>query len=351
MSSTHYAPNLNLLSLFCGAGGLDLGFRNAGFSVALAADFDQASVNTYNHNFKSSRSLLIDLSRIYGVELVDLYRDITNAELPIGILGGPPCQGFSQANSFSSPDDPRNKLPSRFVETLRAFNSAGRIHFFVFENVAGMKSQKHLGRYEEIRQEFEESGFKVFEQELNSRRYGVAQSRRRLFFVGLNRDIYEGKNFHFPCGEDTILTLRDTIYGLPDPTFYSRDLTPDQISYHPNHWTMRPKSSKFGKPHLKFTGRSFKRLEWDKLSPTVAYGHREIHVHPTGIRRLSIFEAMLLQGFPEEYELVGNLSEQVRQVSNAVPPPVAQCIASALLELIMPSLEQRNSKLQEVLDV
>src|SRR5262249_46639336 len=77
-------------------------------------------------------------------------------------------------------------------------------------------------------------------------------------------------------------------------------------------------------------GRSFRMLEWDKPSPTIAYGHREVHVHPNGRRRLSVYEALLLQGFPSEYELVGSLSAQISQVSEAVPPPLARAIAGSI---------------------
>ena len=103
------------------------------------------------------------------------------------------------------------------------------------------------------------------------------------------------------------------------------------IPHHENHWTMRPLSKRFSRPGgADRAGRSFRRLEWDKPSPTVAYGHREIHVHPDGCRRLSIFEAMLLQGFPEDFVLEGTLSSQVEQVSNAVPPPLARALAKAI---------------------
>jgi adenine-specific DNA glycosylase len=92
---------------------------------------------------------------------------------------------------------------------------------------------------------------------------------------------------------------------------------------------MFPRSNKFGHSGT-VQGRSFHRLSWNKPSRTVAYGHREIHVHPNGRRRLSILEAMLLQGFPQRYKLAGNLSQQVTQVSNAVPPPLARSIARSI---------------------
>ena len=118
---------------------------------------------------------------------------------------------------------------------------------------------------------------------------------------------------------------------LPEPQFFKKNLRPENIPVHVNHWTMQPKSPRFSNPDGQYPdGRSFKRLTWEGPSRTIAFGHREIHIHPDGRRRLSIYEAMLLQGFPENFVLKGNLSEQVEQVSNAVPPPLARCIAAAV---------------------
>ena len=138
------------------------------------------------------------------------------------------------------------------------------------------------------------------------------------------------------------------IGSLPDPAFFARDLDKSTIPYHENHWTMRPVSKRFSRPGGPVrAGRSFRRLEWDKPSPTVAYGHREIHVHPNGHRRLSIFEAMRLQGFPNEFVLEGTLSSQVEQVSNAVPPPLAQSLAEAIKSAM--ERAERNSQTNDVL--
>ena len=96
---------------------------------------------------------------------------------------------------------------------------------------------------------------------------------------------------------------------------------------------MRPRSSRFSNGTLKqgeIRGRPFRVLDWDEPSWTVAYGHREVHIHPNGKRRLSVYEAMLLQGFPPEYVLSGTLSDQIRMVSDAVAPPVAKALAQAI---------------------
>jgi DNA (cytosine-5)-methyltransferase 1 len=120
---------------------------------------------------------------------------------------------------------------------------------------------------------------------------------------------------------------------LPEPVHFSKGLTREDIPFHPNHWCMKPKSDKFTTGRMipgEIMGRSFRVLPWDQPSYTVAYGHREVHVHPSGKRRLSVYEAMRLQGFPEKYELIGTLSDQIRIVSEAVAPPVARAIAEQL---------------------
>ena len=135
--------------------------------------------------------------------------------------------------------------------------------------------------------------------------------------------------------------MRDAIAGLPEPVFFARGMTAKDIPFHPNHWTMMPRSPKLT-TQVPTDGRSFRRLLWDEESPTVAYGNREIHVHPDGGRRLSVHEAMLLQGFPPQYRLWGNFSQQITQVSNAVPPPVAKALARGIQKTIVAGLVQHS---------
>jgi DNA (cytosine-5)-methyltransferase 1 len=129
-------------------------------------------------------------------------------------------------------------------------------------------------------------------------------------------------------------TVRSAIGKLRAARHWERGLNPAAIAVHRNHWCMAPKSKKFSTPGaLKpgtALGRSFRMLHWHEPSPTIAYGNREVHVHPNGRRRLSVYEAMLLQGFPPEYEFVGSMSAQISQVSEAVPPPLARAIATSI---------------------
>ncbi len=131
--------------------------------------------------------------------------------------------------------------------------------------------------------------------------------------------------------------MREIIGSLPPPAIFERGMGTDEIPFHQNHWCLKPRSEKFFNGFLKegdVKGRPFRVLEWSKPSWTVAYGHREVHIHPSGKRRLSIYEAMLLQGFRSDYVLKGTLSDQIRLVSDAVPPPLARAIAESVLEVL-----------------
>lgn len=321
---------MQLLSLFCGAGGLDLGFHQSGWKVRLALDLSEAAIMTHKYNFPDTVSMQKDLLQL-GVEgLIALCREYFSANEEIGVIGGPPCQGFSRGNNKSHIDDPRNKLATLYIDFIAALNNEFSVKFVVFENVMGLKDKKHYPTYKLITTRLENLAYNVYENELNAIDFGVAQERKRVILVALKQGKYKGK-FEIIKAKSKPITVKDVISGLPEPVFYSRKIQPDDIKHHPNHWTMVPKSEKFKHPELLLNKtRSFRAVSWDKPSPTIAYGNREIYVHPSKIRRLSIFESMLLQGFPKNFVLKGTLSQQVTQVSNAVPPPMALSIARAV---------------------
>jgi hypothetical protein len=165
--------------------------------------------------------------------------------------------------------------------------------------------------------------------------YIPAQDRPRLILVGYNARLFPGLEWTPPRPTQSVpLTVRSVIGKLREPKYWERGLDPSSIPVHPNHWCMVPKSKNFTTRGALVQGtargRSFRTLDWTQPSPTVAYGNREVHVHPSGRRRLSVYEALLLQGFPPEYELLGTLSAQISQVSEAVPPPLAQAVAASI---------------------
>jgi DNA (cytosine-5)-methyltransferase 1 len=331
----HSRKKLNLISLFCGPGGLDIGFSNAGFKTILAYDIDSACVDTFNYNNERAGARIADLSKIRVKEIIDAWEAL-EIEPPVGIIGGPPCQSFSSGNVHKIENDPRDQLPNHYARILAGINKRYSIDFFAFENVPGLMSRAHIDRYNDFKSKASKAGFCLFESILDAKDFGVAQNRPRVFIVGLNKKKYSDVAFLFPKREHISgVSVGSVLKGLPEATFYSDSLVGKSIDYHNNHWCMTPKSKKFKDGSLKDSsrkvGRSFKVLSWDKPSYTVAYGNREVHIHPDGHRRLSVFEAMLLQGFPESYVLTGTLSDQIRLVSEAVSPPVAEALAEAII--------------------
>lgn len=254
-----------------------------------------------------------------------------------GVIGGPPCQAFSRSNVFKKAGDPRALLPENYAAILGHLNANIGLDFFLFENAAGLLGETHSHQMERFRSLFERAGFLLFEEKLDAVNYGVPQYRPRVLIVGFNKVRFRNAPaFKFPIpSKDAPSTVRGAIGDLAEPMYFRKDLVPEAIPIHPNHWCMNPRSRKFRSKLLRpgeIKGRSFRTLDWDKPSWTVAYGHREVHVHPSCKRRLSVYEAMLLQGFPNNYQLIGTLSDQIRLVSDAVPPPLGRAVAKSIMK-------------------
>lgn len=321
-----------LVSLFCGLGGLDLGFEAAGFRVGAAYDIRPDSVATYNHNRAAAPNAVVaDIRQLTPASILKALGGICS-----GIIGGPPCQSFTQANRSQVDDDPRREMLGQFARLVTGINRIVPVPFFVMENVPCLQRPPHLKRLEGIEARFRRAGFGVTRIVLNAADHGTPQSRRRLFLIGLNRSMLPAAEWTSPvvsCGIRK--TVRDAIGSLPEPVVFSAGGDPDGFPVHPNHWCMTPKSHRFLVPGTLRAGdgskRSFKVLSWERPSLTVAYGNREVHVHPDCHRRLSVFEAMLLQGFPAAFRVTGTMSSQFTQVSEAVPPPLAEAVARSVL--------------------
>lgn len=338
----------NCISLFCGSGGLDTGFTQAGFNVGLAYDIEEAAIATHRRNHPGSSAELADLSKLQPEEILQSWRERYGEAKIAGVIGGPPCQAFSVGNVHKREDDPRAALPLHYANILKYLNQKVGLDFFLFENVSGLLGDGHSHQLMRFRRLFEEAGFLLFEKKMDAVDYGVAQFRPRVIIVGLNAERYQSAPaFEFPSPRPgRQRTVRDAIGGLPDPVFFNRELSKSE--FHPNHWCMNPKSKKFSEGKLspgKVWGRCFRTLEWDRPSWTVAYGHREVHVHPGCKRRLSIYEAMQLQGFPKKYELMGTLSDQIRLVSDAVPPPLGKALAGAIGDYLSDAAVPSKAKL------
>ena len=194
---------LNLISLFAGAGGMDLGFEKAGFNVAVANEFDPEICPTYRKNH--THTILIE-GDVRKVVEGDLPNDV------VGLIGGPPCQSWSEAGSLGGINDPRGQL---FFDYIRILKSK-QPFFFVAENVSGMLAGRNAEAVKNIVKLFGDAGYDAQYKLLNSNDYHVPQIRERVFYVGFRKDLGI-HDFEYPAPlHERPLTMRDAIWDLRD---------------------------------------------------------------------------------------------------------------------------------------
>lgn len=335
----------NVIDLFCGAGGLSEGFRQAGFDILLGVDFNEHAINTHHYNFKNSISVCADLTKVDPEELLNQH-SIHKKDID-GIIGGFPCQGFSMAGKRWI-EDPRNKL---FLEVVK-FVEHIQPSFFLLENVPGLLSMKNGSIKDEIIGAFSELGYNVEAKVLTATDYGVAQIRKRVFFFGLKKG---NPSFPEPTvispiplwevigdlpklelgegGEELILEDGEVIYN--HFAFPLQDLNKKRLQNIPeggNHSDL-PKELQRKTAY----NSAYRRLHRNKPSYTIHTHFRDEYlIHPTQDRVISVREAARIQSFPDEFKFIGPRSRkgQMGQVGNAVPPLLAKHIALEVLKYL-----------------
>lgn len=318
-----------ILSLFAGAGGLDLGFEKAGFEIVYANEYDKSIWETYEKNHKTP----LDHRDI---------RKIDSSEIPEcdGIIGGPPCQSWSEAGSLKGINDSRGQLFYDFIRILKD----KKPKFFVAENVSGMLSKRHQEAVDNFIKLFEEAGYEMHIQLLNANDYDVPQDRLRVFYVGFRRDL--NINFKFPEPHNKKPTLRDTIYDLKDSVIpaMEKNKTNGEKCKIPNHEYMTGSFSTI------YMSRNRVR-EWDEPSFTIQAGGRHAPIHPQApkmiqidknkrifsqgkenlYRRLSVRECARIQTFPDDFIFYYNdIATGYKMIGNAVPVNLAKAVASQI---------------------
>jgi DNA (cytosine-5)-methyltransferase 1 len=296
---------MRIVSLFSGAGGLDLGMIEAGHDIIWANDFDPDAVDTYRLNI-GSEIVLADICDVAS-------NDIPECDV---VVGGFPCQGFSQANMLRFAEDDRNRL---YLEFLRIVRDKQPLYFLA-ENVRGILSLAGGRAIEKIQSDFADAGYRVDKKLFNVADYGVPQMRRRVIIAGTRSDLSERLNYGFPepshadpakagkLGLKPWISISQALAHIPEPT------EPHQFSNHI--------FSKYKVTNRNFTGH--RRTDPDKPSPTIlARGNGGGGVcaiqHPQNHRRMSIREQAAIQTFPDNFEFAGRLNSAYRQVGNAVP--------------------------------
>ena len=198
---------MNLISLFSGCGGLDLGFERAGFDIPVANEFDKTIWETFKVNHPNSHLIEGDIRKITKDDLAQYIKGEVD-----GIIGGPPCQSWSEAGSLRGIEDARGQLFFEYIRILQDF----RPKFFLAENVSGMLANRHSEAVRNILRLFDEAGYNVSLTLVNAKNYGVAEERKRVFYIGFRKDL--NIQFVFPKGsteeDEKNITLRDIIWEL-----------------------------------------------------------------------------------------------------------------------------------------
>ena len=305
---------MKIISLFSGAGGLDLGLIQAGNTIIWANDIDKDAVATYRENIGDH----IVCDDIKNIDISAL----PNADV---VVGGFPCQGFSQANRLRTLEDDRNQLYRFFYNTIKVKQPK----YFIAENVKGILS---LGKGEAIKQivaDFEAAGYITSVNLVNMADYGVPQTRQRVIIIGQRVDLGKELRFIFPqpthskTGElPQWVSIKEAIDHFPDPDKENNVL---------NHVY-----SAYKVEYRNFTGH--RKTDPDKPSPTVlARGNGKGGVcaipHYNGRRRLTIRESASVQTFPEDFHFVGTMNSCYRQIGTAVPVLFARKLGDELMRL------------------
>ncbi|MCL4116655.1 UNVERIFIED_CONTAM: hypothetical protein GTU68_039525 [Idotea baltica] len=321
---------MNIVSFFAGAGGLDLGFKKAGYNIIWANEYDKDIWETYEENHLDT---VLDRRSIVK---------INPSEIPDcdGIIGGPPCQSWSEAGALRGIKDKRGQLFFDFIRILEAKNPK----FFLAENVSGMLLSRHAEALKGIKEMFQNAGkgYELSFQLLNATNYHVPQDRKRVFFIGIRKDL--GFKFQFPTITYPKIDLSKAIGDLKDsamPALPFNKTNGDKCKF-PNHEYM------IGDFSSMFMSRNRVR-SWDEQSFTIQAGGRHAPLHPQApkmkfieqnkrifvpgkehlYRRLTVRECARIQTFPDDFIFKYNsVAAGYKMIGNAVPVNLAKFLAT-----------------------
>lgn len=328
---------MNVISLFSGCGGLDLGFEKAGFAIPVANEFDKTIWKTFKVNHPKTHLIEGDIRKIKKDDISQIFSGEVD-----GIIGGPPCQSWSEAGSLRGIEDARGQLFFDYIRILKEFQPK----FFLAENVSGMLADRHSDAVKNILKMFEDAGYDVSLTLVNAKDYGVAEERKRVFYIGFRKDL--NIDFIFPKGstedDSKKITLRDIIWDLRDtavPAGKNNKHNPDAINNN-EYFT--------GSFSPIFMSRN-RVKSWDEQAFTVQASGRQCQLHPQApkmikvatndcrfveekrhlYRRMTIREVARVQGFPDDFKFIyDNTNNAYKMIGNAVPVNLAYEIALSI---------------------
>ncbi len=379
--------DLKIVDLFCGAGGLSLGFENAGFKIGLANDIDFNSIETFKKNRPDVLSENIFLGDISDfIKTKNKFLKDTKFSV---VIGGPPCQGFSMANRQRLIRDPRNILYKKFIEVI----NLAKPSFLVMENVKGM-----LASASQVVEDLESVGYSVDYKLYNAKDFGIPQNRERLIYIGARKDIIKDSEkvvsniFKDIESKKTknLIPIKDAFWGLrklssrkqkgdtkieSKESGFTKDVlvgleTPNNYILRINHrkipkviynhkarynnardleiFKLLPQGEKSDHESIAhimpYKSRSnifkdkFYKLQLNKPSKTITSHMKfdcNMYIHPTENRGITPREAARIQSFPDNYIFTGPYTQWYHQIGNAVPPLLGEIIASSIMKKLL----------------
>lgn len=374
----------NIVDLFCGCGGFGLGAKQAGFDVFAAVDVDSTLQSAYRLNFPKTRVLNGDLSKMDK----DAWRLILGDEKIDGVIGGPPCQGYSRMGK-SDVNDPRRSLLYHFFRTVNIIQP----NFFVMENVEGLLDE---GNIEELKKAIATADprYTILPPvTLDASKYGVPTKRKRVVVIG-----YDAKVLSKITEDDLIaaqqptITVSDAIRDIPEPVPQSKDKgnlgwskyrSIENLSAYALRMRLAPPenmgaseaieklisgytSGHFETIHTELVRQRYgstkqgdidkisraKKLAWNGVCPTLRAGtgsdkgsHQAVRpIHPEAARVITVREAARLQGFPDWFCFHSAKWHSFRMIGNSVSPIVSEVILKLLLEKLTSNCPKNNEE-------
>jgi DNA (cytosine-5)-methyltransferase 1 len=320
--------------LCCGLGGLSLAGRQLGMTIGAGVDIGGDALRTFAGNFPDTATIE---GTVTGRKAIEQCAAVLSVHLanqsPLVVLSGPPCQGFSPAGS-RDPKDKRNKVllgVARAIETLQP-------HCALIENVQMLLAPKYRARVRHFEKHLESAGYHVLPVELNAKDFGVPQKRERAFFLVTSEELdakrvaqrfAELRQPEIPCA----IRLDDLPPAKTRGATYSDES--EATEKYPNHFAMRHSIDVQKKIAAIAPGAgpmSYRKLNPSKPANTLFSGHRAPPAHYAYPRSITVREAARLQGFPDDFRIFGSYANQMMQVTNAVPPPLARTVLQVLSE-------------------
>lgn len=371
---------ISIFAFFSGIGILDLAFERNGYNIVFVNEYDAGFMNAY----RNAREQMHIAPPLYGYHndsaeryakhrgkrtLIRLIEQERNKGNLVGFIGGPPCPDFSVAGKNAGVNGKNGRLTKTYFDIICRCTP----DFFLFENVKGLvKTEKHRPFYNEMKRKALANNYLVDDTIANALAYGVPQFRERSFMIGIQKRIFKQTTdtLEFDWERHSLFKTEDILSrkwpttnpfavdselpfstrGLPKKLTVEYWFEKNDVLHHINgndYFKVKAGSQKIATIQEGDTsGKSFKRLHRWRFSPTAAYGHNEVHLHPYKERRISVSEAMAVQSLPKEFVVLHTLplSQKFKMIGNGVPYLMAAAIAKTLKETLREIQEESNEK-------